>query len=161
MPPAHVAVGWCNTVRMATNLLAGVLEAQTRNSLLAGDGLLGAARALVEVLRGRGFVALPSDSVGDRILGAALLQDPNLTLVDRSFRFDGCRVLLVAGHISGDAGISTRARSARTLGAVRVEVALLSGWTDPIEGCDAVWAIGHDRHLHDLTSVLVNAVDES
>lgn len=132
---------------MATNLLAGVLEAQTRNSLLAGEELLSAARALVEVLRGRRVVALPSDSVGERILGAALLLEPALPLADRSRRFDGCRIVLVAGHVSGDAGVSARARSVRALGAVHIEAALLSRWTDPIEGCDEVWTIGSDRHL--------------
>lgn len=132
---------------MAAKLLAGVLEAQTRNSLLAGDELLGAARALIEVLQGRRAVALASDSVGDRILGAALLLAPDLPLADRSFRFDGCHVLLVAGHISGDAGVSARARSVRGLGAVHVGAALLSRWPDPIEGCDEVWAIASDLHL--------------
>lgn len=131
---------------MATNLLAGVLEAQTRNSLLAGDELLNAARALVEVLRGRRAVVLPSDLVGDRILGAALLLEPTLPLADRSRRFDGFHVLLVAGHVSGDAGVSTRARSVRALGATHVEAALLSRWVDPIEGCDDVWTLSN-RHL--------------
>lgn len=130
-----------------TNLLAGVLEAQTRNSLLAGDELRSAASALVEILRTRRIVALPSDSVGDRILGAALLLESSLQLADRSRRFDGCRVLLVAGYISGEAGVSARARSVRALGAVHVEAALLSRWADPIDGCDAVWTIGSDRHL--------------
>lgn len=137
---------------MATNLLAGVLEAQTRNSLLAGDELLGAARSLVEVLRTRRTIALPSDSVGDRILGAALLLEPSLALADRSLGFDGCSVLLVAGYISGEAGVSARARSVRALGAVHVEAALLSRWADPIEGCDAVWTLGSGRHLSAVVS---------
>lgn len=132
---------------VATNLLAGVLEAQTRNSLLAGDELLSAARALVELHRTRIAVSMPSDSVGDRILGAALLLEPSLPLADRSLRLDGCRVLLVAGYISGEASVSARARSVRALGAVQVEAALLSRWADSIDGCDAVWVIGSDRHL--------------
>ncbi|CAM3333342.1 hypothetical protein OCAE111667_04035 [Occultella aeris] len=132
---------------MATNLLAGVLEAQTRNSLLAGDELIGAAFALVEVMRTRKAIALPSDSVGDRILGAALILEPTLPLADRSYRFDGCSVLIVAGHISGEASVSARAKSVRALGAVHVEAALLGQWADPIEGCDAVRIISSDRHL--------------
>lgn len=139
---------------MVTNLLAGVLEAQTRNSLLAGDELLCAARGLVEVLQTRRIVALPSDSVGDRILGAALLLEPAIPLADRSLRLDGCGILLVAGHISGDAHVSTRAGSVRALGAVHVEVALLSHWADPIEGCDNVWTIGSERHLRAVESRL-------
>ncbi|MGG5259084.1 hypothetical protein [Phycicoccus avicenniae] len=136
---------------MATKLLAGVLEAQTRNSLLAGDELLAAAQALVELMRTQNAVALPSDGVGDRILGAALLLDPTLPLADRSLRFDGCSVLLVAGHISGEANVSTRAQSVRALGAIYVEAALLSHWAEPIEGCDAVRSIGNDRHLNAVT----------
>lgn len=132
---------------MATNLLVGVLQAQTRNSLLAGDELTNAARALVEVMRSRRTVAVPSDSVGDRILGAALLLEPTLPLADRSLRFDGCSVLVVAGHISGEARLSARARSVRALGAVHVEAALLNRWTDTIDGCDKVWTIGSDRYL--------------
>lgn len=132
---------------MVTNLLADLLEAQTRNSLLAGDELVSAARGLVEVLRTRRTVAIPSDSVGDRVLGAALLLEPTIPLADRSLRLDGCSVLLVVGHISGDANVSTRARHVRALGAVTVEVALLGHWAHPIEGCDAVWTIGSDRHL--------------
>jgi hypothetical protein len=132
---------------MTTNLLAGVLEAQTRNSLLAGDELTNAARALVEVMRSRRTVAVPSDSVGDRILGAALLLEPTLPLADRSLRFDGCSVLVVAGHISGEARLSARARSVRALGAVHVEAALLTRWADTIDGCDRVWTIGGDRYL--------------
>lgn len=137
-----------HTGQMATNLLAGVLEAQTRNSLLAGDELIVAARALVELMRTRNAVALPSDTVGNRILGAALLLEPTLPLADRSLRFDGCSVVLVAGHISGEAGLSRRAHSVRALGAVHVEAALLSRWAEPIEGCDAVQSIGSDRHLN-------------
>lgn len=132
---------------MATNLLAGVLEAQTRNSLLAGDELLGAARALIEVLRDHPAVALPSGSVGDRILGAALLREPCLPLADRSQRFDGCNVLLVSGHISGDAALSARARTVRALGAVHIGAAVLGPWVGPIEGCDELWTIGSNRHL--------------
>lgn len=143
--PSSIAL--VHTGHMATNLLAGVLEAQTRNSLLAGDELMGAARALVEVMLNRRTVALPSDSVGNRILGAALLLEPTLPLADRSLRFDGCSVLIVAGYISGDASVSARAQSVRALGAVHVEAALLSRWADPIEGCDAVQTIGGDRHL--------------
>lgn len=132
---------------MATNLLAGLLEAQTRNSLLSGHELIGAARALVDVMRTQKSIALPGDSVGDRVLGAALLLEPTLPLADRSLRFDGCRVLIVAGHVSGDAAVSARARSVRALGAVHVEAALLGRWTEPIEGCDAVWTIGNDLHV--------------
>lgn len=124
------------------NLLNGVLEAQTRNSLLRGGELLHAAHALVEVLRTYGGTAIASDSVGDRVLGAALLLEPALCLADRSCRFDGTRVLLVAGHIAGDARISARARSVRALGAIRVEAALLSPWPDPVEGLDDMWCIG-------------------
>lgn len=135
---------------MATNLLAGVLEAQTRNSLLAGDELLKAARALIELLRGRCDIALPTDSVGDRILGAALLLEPALPLADRSRRFDGCHVMLVSGHASGDAAVSTRARCVRALGATHVEAALLSRWAEPIEGCDNVRTIGSDLPVSEV-----------
>ena len=130
---------------MATNLLAGVLEAQTRNSLLAGDELVRAARALVDLLLKHPAVALASDTAGDRIIGAALLRDPSLLLADRSQRFDGCNVMLVTGHISGDAALSARARTARALGAVHVGAAVLSQWVGPIEGCDELWTLGSDR----------------
>lgn len=129
---------------MPTNLLAGVLEAQTRNSLLSGDDLLRAAHGLVEALRTRSHIVIAGDSVGERVLGAALLLDPSLPLADRSSHFDGAHVMLVAGHISGDARMSMRARCARALGAVRVEAALLSYWVEPIEGLDGVWCIGGD-----------------
>ena len=135
---------WCNTGPMSTDLLEGVLEAQTRNSLLAGDELLHAARALIEVLGKQRFTALPSDSTGDRILGAALLLEPSLGLGDQSRRFDGSAVMLVAGHVSGDAQVSSRAKSVRALGATEVQAALLSRWTNVIEGCDQVWHIGRE-----------------
>lgn len=131
----------------SNNLLAGVLHAQTRNSLLTGNELLFAARAVLEILQEREATAVPGDSVGDRILGAALGLDPSLPLVDRSVRLDGRRILLVAGHISGDAAVSARAQSARALGAVHVQAALLSHWTSPIAGCDAVWCIGKNHAL--------------
>lgn len=143
---------WCNTGPVATNLLEGVLEAQTRNSLLAGDELLHAARALIEVLGKQRFTAMSSDSTGGRILGAALLLEPSLGLGDQSHRFDGCTVMLVAGHVSGDARVSLRAKSVRALGATEVHVALLSRWTSVIGGCDQVWHIGSERPLRALSS---------
>jgi hypothetical protein len=127
---------------MAATLLAGVIEAQTRNSLLAGDCLIGAARSVAELIRNRRLVGLASDAAGERIPGAALLLFPDLPMVDRSRRLEGLRLLLVAGHISGDAAVSTRAHSARALGAASVEAAILSQWGETIEGCESVWCVG-------------------
>ncbi|WP_313554930.1 hypothetical protein [Miniimonas arenae] len=132
---------------MATDLLSNVLRAQTRNGQLAGDDLLHAARSLIDILRSRGATAVPSDSVGDRILGAALLLEPALSLLDRSRRMDGSHVVLVAGHLSGDARVAARALSARALGAVSVEAAVLGPWRGSIDGCDEVWSLGSERHL--------------
>ncbi|MBD7980218.1 hypothetical protein [Oerskovia merdavium] len=132
---------------MATNLLAGVLEAQTRNSLLAGDDLLRAAQDLVEALSTRRHLVMASDSVGDRVLGAALLLEPSIPLADRSSHFNGAHVMLVAGHISGDARMSMRACSVRALGALRVEAAMLTHWGEPIEGLDAILCIGSESSL--------------
>lgn len=124
---------------MATRLLKDLLEAQSSNSSLSGDELSTAAHFVCALARRTGLQALASDRAGERILGAALMIEPGISMADRSRRFDGSGVLLVAGYISGDAMVATRARSVRSLGASRVEVVLLTPWSRPIADCDAVW----------------------
>lgn len=137
----------CKTGHMSTDLIGSVLEAQSRNSQLSGDDLTYAAKALFHLLRTTNFCAVASDPTGERILGAALVLYPSIRVANRSDRFDGAGVLLVAGYLSGDARVSTRARTVRALGAVNVHAATLTREMDHAEACDRVWHIGREHSL--------------
>jgi hypothetical protein len=128
---------------MATcrDLLAQVCWAQTRNSTLASGELRVAAELLADVAEGEGFRLMPVDETGDRLIGAALVSRDDLPLVDASHRLDGEDVLLVTGHLAGAVGVSLKASLARALGAVRVDAAVLGGWSAGIAGCERVWDI--------------------
>lgn len=132
-----------HTVHMGTcqDLLTQVCWAQTRNSTLSNGELRRAADLLAKVALREGLRLLPVDETGDRLIGAALVRRDDLPLVDASHRLDGKNVLLVTGHVAGGAGVALKASSARALGAVRVEAALLGGWNAEIAGCDHVWDI--------------------
>lgn len=114
----------------------GLISVQRCNSLLAGERLRSAARALSVIPRRAGTVVVPSDDAGHRILGAALALDANLVPGDRTKRYD-CPVLLVGGYLAGPVGVAQAASLARSLGATRVEAAILGGWNAAIPGLDA------------------------
>lgn len=126
---------------MATNLLAQILGAQTRNSTFTGPELSTAAHSLVSLLADNSRWVMSVDPAGERIIGAALSLGGHFNLIDRSRRIDGRTVLLVSGHMAGDATLTTRAAYARALGAANVEVATLGEWTRAIPGCSRVWPL--------------------
>ena len=123
------------------DLLSQVYWAQTRNSTLSSEELRRAADLLAEVAQGEELRLMPVDESGDRLIGAALARRDDLPLVDSSRRLDGEDVLLVTGHVAGAVGIALKASFARALGAVRVDAALLGGWSEAITGCERVWDI--------------------
>ena len=123
------------------DLLSQVCWAQTRNSTLSSHELRRAADRLAEVAVGEGLRLMPVDEAGDRLIGAALAASDLLSLVDASRRLDGEDILLVTGHVAGAVGVSLKASMARALGAVRVEAAILGGWSAGITNCERVWNI--------------------
>jgi hypothetical protein len=127
-------------------LLSRVCWAQTHNSTLSSDELRRAADLLAEVAASEGLRLMPVDEAGDRLIGAALVARDDLPLVDASRRLDGEYVLLVAGHVAGAVGVALKASLARALGAVRVDAAILGGWSAGITDCERVWNIARMRH---------------
>lgn len=119
--------------------LAQVLDAQTRNSLLSGETLRGAARDLIAASDGLQLMA--ADEPGERIIGAALAMSDRLSVLDKSQRHDGKNVLLVSGYTAGDIGRARAVRIARCLGAARIELAVLSP-CEPVDDCDKITLIG-------------------
>lgn len=130
------------------SLLSQVCAAQSRNSTLSDEPLRGAASRLARIAITERMHLMPVDQTGDRLVGAALAAHDGLALVDASFRLDGQKILLVAGHLAGSIGVSLRATVARKLGAVHVEAASLGGWADHIQGCARVWDIADTAALH-------------
>ncbi|WP_053385658.1 hypothetical protein [Leucobacter japonicus] len=105
------------------SLLESVCKAQTANSMLRGQALNDAACALADFASHGNWHLLAVDFAAERIIGSAVTIDPYLLLVDRTRRFDGCKVLLVAAHSAGEVGINISFRHAMEKGAALVEVA--------------------------------------
>lgn len=129
------------------SLLDRICEAQTRNTTLAGDDLRAAAHGLAALAMGSRMRLLAVDEAGERLIGAALVQDHGVQTVDTSRRLDDLHILLVAGWVAGTTGIAMKAELARSLGAQRVEVVTLGSVESPIAGCERVLQITSRRHL--------------
>lgn len=132
------------------SLLDRILCAQTANSTLGGDDLRNAGREVAALASGAGDALMAVDDAGERIIGAALLADDGVRAIDSSRRLDNQSVLLVAGYIAGTTGIAVKAELARSLGAVHVHAAFLSGTrvnTANVYGCDLVTSLSSRRHL--------------
>lgn len=131
----------------STSLLMQVCEAQTRNSTLASKELRSAARTLAALATAGGWALLAVDGAGERLIGAALVADEGVRVVDASRRLDGLSILLVAGHIAGPTGISMKAALALSLGAIRVEATVLGPWTPASDGVQRMISLDRERHL--------------
>ena len=124
-----------------------VCEAQTRNSTLASKELRGAARTLAALATDGGWALLAVDGAGERLIGAALVADEGVRVVDTSRRLDGLPVLLVAGHIAGPTGIAMKASLALSLGATRVMATVLGPAATANVGGARVISLDRERHL--------------
>jgi hypothetical protein len=129
------------------NLLTRVCDAQTRNSTLAATELRDAARTLAAIATDGGWALLGVDAAGERLIGAALIADDRVRLVDASRRLDGLSVLLVAGHIAGPTGIAMKATLALSLGATRVEATVLGPCSTASGSGQRVVSLDRERHL--------------
>jgi len=113
------------------------------NSALVGDALMEAAKEVVAVARSKQAVVIPTDAASERLIGVALATMPKMfRLADRTRRFDGDTVLLVAGALAGPVGLLEQAAVAARLGAAHVHAAVFCGWADPIVGCESVTGFG-------------------
>ena len=130
------------TFMESSEVLARVGKAQTRNALLAGTDLVAAATCLADLAAGLRSRLVAADGAGDRLIGAAsILKPQHVHPADLGGRLDGQSVLIVSGAIAGAVGLAQDARRMRRLGATSVQVAVLDGWSDPIEGCDNIHAL--------------------
>ena len=123
----------------AESRLAQLRDAHTRNSLLSGEALRGAARGLVAA--SDGMLVMAADEAGERVIGAALAMSDRLALVDQSAVVRGQAVVLVSGYTAGDVGRARAVSVAHSQGAVHIELAALSICSE-IPGCDKVTLIG-------------------
>src|SRR5262245_37601886 len=116
---------------MTHELLWSVLSAQRANATLSGGDLRTAAQDLARDLAQERFntrsVLMAFDTVGERILGAAMvLSDQNIEVFDYTGPFPArCTCLLVGGNIAGPVGIADAADVVTRAGARRVEAALI------------------------------------
>lgn len=127
------------------DVLSAVLGVQSRNIALSAEELVSAARQVSVLVNVENLSAVPLDRTGDKIVGAGIARGIHLNMADTTRRLDNEQVLLVSGEIAGSAGISIRASTLRSLGAKRVDAAVLGGWSEPIEGCNRLWDISPTR----------------
>lgn len=120
----------------SSNMLYEVFEAQTLNSTLAGESLRRAGHEIAALALARNLNVLAADQAGERLVGAALLADERVRPVDISCRLDDQSVLVVSGHVAGPTGLTQKAYSARALGAVHVEAAVLGTCCEGVGGYD-------------------------
>lgn len=121
-------------------VLSQVLLATERNSVLAGQELRQAARALTLRVATDELSVLGVGEAGERIIGAALV-DHALHLVDRSRRVDGRSILIVSGYMAGPYDIASMATALWSMGAAHVHAALIGPDLGPIPGCETVTSL--------------------
>lgn len=129
----------------AMDVLSTVLGVQCRNLALSASDLVSAARQISTLVSAENLASVPLDGAGERIIGAGIAWGLDLNVADTTTRLDNENILLVSGEIAGSTGITIRASTLRSLGAKRVEAAVLQGWCDPIEGCHRLWDISLAR----------------
>jgi hypothetical protein len=129
---------------MSHDLLSSVLDAQRANATLQGAELRVAAEGLARLSRSGRTLLMAFDSAGERIIGAAMaLSAVNVEVFDYTSAFPAdASCLLVGGHVAGPVGAAAAAAAVVEAGAARVEVAMLGGWSQPIEGIARVWRLG-------------------
>ena len=141
MPTSSVD-GRLHTDFMTHEVLNSVMAAQQTNATLTGRDLRAAAENITELATGH-TVLKALDAVGERIIGAALLLDDSLQTWDYTGPFPAkSTCLLIGGVVAGPVGITAAAQGAAAAGATRVEVALLSGWSNPVPGVAHVRQMG-------------------
>lgn len=127
---------------MTHQVLQSVLAAQKVNATIAGRDLRTAAENLVHLATDR-MCLRAFDAAGERVIGAALLLSDSLSAWDYTAAFPAKHTcLLVGGVVAGPAGIVAAADAARAAGAPRVDVAILSGWTQQVPGVSRILEIG-------------------
>jgi hypothetical protein len=130
-----------------TTPLAQVCDVQMRNSYLVGEKLRDAEREIAALAARDGCAVMAADEAGERLVGAALVADERVRPVDVSRRLDGQSVVIVAGFVAGPAGIALKTSVAPSLGAVRVDAAVLGSQIRKVDGCDHVRPITQQPHL--------------
>jgi hypothetical protein len=125
-------------------MLWNVARAQQANATLCGRALHDAALGLIEAAAASRAVVMAFDAAGERILGAALvLAEEPLEVFDYTGMFPAERAcLMVGGVIVGPVGVAGAAATVTAAGARRVEVALLTEWSDHIEHVARIRSIG-------------------
>lgn len=128
---------------MSHEVLQNVLDAQRTNAALSGRDLRAAAANLIPLAAPETvFKAL--DAVGERIIGAALvLSDAVLPWDYTRPMSTGAKCVLVGGVVAGPAGIAAATQAAVSAGASRVEVAIIGGWSSPVDDVARIWEIGY------------------
>lgn len=123
------------------DVLSRVLGVQSRNLALNSADLVCAARQVSSLAIFEGLEIAPLDKTGERIIGAASASRFEFKLANITTRLDQKNILLVAGEIAGPSGIALRASIILSMGARRVDAAVLGGWDAPIDGCHRLWSI--------------------
>lgn len=134
---------------MSHELLWKALDAQRANATLSGRELRSAAERLRQVRRPNRTLLMSFDAAGERIIGAAMtLGDDDIEVFDYTSAFPAeATCLLVGGFVAGPVGMASAADAAVEAGARRVEVAMLGGWSSPIDCVDRVWQLA-GQHAH-------------
>lgn len=127
---------------MPHRVLRTVLDAQRINATLSGRDLRVVAENLIP-FASKGTVVKAFDATGERIIGAALVLSDALSPWDYTAPMPtGSTCVLVGGLVAGPAAIGAATQAALDAGATRIEVAIIGGWTSPIEGVARIWQIG-------------------
>jgi hypothetical protein len=128
-------------------LLWNVLDAQRANAMLSGPDLRAAADDLGRCKPAGRTLLMAFGAVGERIIGAAIaLSDDTLELFDYTSPFPAkATCLLVGGVLAGPAAAADAAAAVVAAGAQRVELAVIGGWPDPIEGVSRIRHLGGTR----------------
>jgi hypothetical protein len=146
----HTVGRHLHTDVMTHELVWSMLAANELNATLAGPTLRDAATDLVHAVRtanatgGMPVTVWPIDAAGERIVGAALMLEPELTTYDHTRAWpNGNTCFLVCGAVVGDVSLVGATKRARSAGATRVNAAVLHGWTGAVPGLDTITGLSH------------------
>ena len=113
------------------------------NAALSGRDLRVAAENLIP-LAAPGTVMKALDAVGERIIGAALVLSDAVSTWDYTGPMPtGATCVLVGGVVAGPAGIAAATQAVVNAGASRVEVAIIGGWSSPVDDVARIREIGY------------------
>lgn len=125
------------------DVMARLIEAQSRNAGLSGQDLAKAADKVARLARRNHALLVAHDSAGDRIIGAALVLRPeDCRPADVTARFEGQSLIVVSGMIAAPHALVQDITQLRSMGAGHIHVAVIGGWTEVVPGASTVTAIG-------------------